>query len=190
MLISIVIPTFNESAYIVDCLNSVLSFEKPADVSVEILIVDGRSTDNTRNLVSEIARQHSEIQLLDNPGRFQASALNIAIRQARGQWLLRLDAHAFYPRNYLSLCIETAQRSNADNVGGVVVTLPRTTHYQSFLVQALTTHRFGVGDSGFRLGRSEGKADTVPYGFYQRSVFDRIGLFDERVMKTMSSTAG
>jgi glycosyltransferase involved in cell wall biosynthesis len=183
LLVSVIIPCYNESQFIEACIRSVLAFELPDDVGIEILVIDGRSTDDTREIVSRLAQHEGRIRLLDNPGRIQACALNIGFREARGQWVLRLDAHSTYPPDYLRLCLETAQRTGADNVGGLFITQQRGSGYEAALVQALTTHPFGVGDSGFRTGAAEGPADTVPYGFYRRDVVQRIGWFDERLVR-------
>jgi hypothetical protein len=102
---------------------------------------------------------------------------------SRGEYIMRLDAHSVYPSDYLKLCLQTALRTNADNTGGAVATLRRGDGYQSALVQAITTHKFGVGDSGFRTDAAEGPADTVPYGFFKRTIFERVGLFDERLLR-------
>jgi glycosyltransferase involved in cell wall biosynthesis len=109
--------------------------------------------------------------------------MNIGIRAARGQWILRLDAHSEYPPDYLALCVETSRRTGADNVGGVIINVsPHKTNIGKVL-HALTTHRFGVGNSGFRVGSREGLADTVPFGCFRRDVFDRIGFYDERLIR-------
>jgi succinoglycan biosynthesis protein ExoA len=94
-----------------------------------------------------------------------------------------MDVHSRYPLNYLLLCYETALRTRADNVGGVVVAQAEPNAYSAELVQALTTHWFGVGNSGFRLGARESPADTVPYGFFRRDLVERIGWFDERLVR-------
>lgn len=182
--IDIAIPVLNEGRYLRGCLDSVLAFEKPPGVECVVYVLDGGSTDATRQIAEQYATRHPEIHLLDNPGRIQSCGLNQVIRIGRGDYLLRLDAHAQYPRNYLALCLEVALQSGADNVGGVVRTLPGGATYGARVVQALTTHRFGVGNSGFRLSRSAGPADTVPYGFFKRSIFARVGLFDERLART------
>jgi glycosyltransferase involved in cell wall biosynthesis len=131
------------------------------------------------------------IRLVDNPCRIVPTALNIAVRAARGQWLVRLDAHSVYPPNYLRLCIETAQRTGADNVGGVCVTLPRDESAGARLVQALSTSRFGVGGARFRVGGEEGPADTVAFGCFRREVFARSGysMSASFAIRIMSSTA-
>jgi len=151
---------------------------------MEILVLDGRSTDNTREIVQQMVERDPRIRLLDNPRLIQSTAMNIGIEQARGEFIMRLDAHSLYPLDYLRQCYATARRSNADNVGGLVITEPGGHSYSAALVQALTTHRFGVGDSGFRTGASEGQADTVPFGFFRRDIFQRVGGFDERLVRS------
>ncbi len=183
MTVDIIIPVFNEEAYLQKCLESVLEFERPAGLSWVIFIVDGDSQDRTREIALEFAARYPEIQVLANPGRIQSCGLNLAIRSGRGEYVLRLDAHATYPKNYLRLCLETIMRTRADNVGGVFITHPGGTSYGAQLVQALSTHRFGVGNAGYRLDAMEGSADTVPYGFFTREVFNRLGLFDERLVR-------
>jgi succinoglycan biosynthesis protein ExoA len=183
MLVSLLIPCYQERAFIEACLTSVRSFELASDVELEILVLDGMSTDGTRDIVNSFARRDPRISLVDNPRRIQSTALNIGIRRARGELIVRLDVHSNYPSNYLRLCIETSGRTGADNVGGVASTLPRGAGYEASLVQALTTHRFGVGDSGFRVGAAEGPSDTVPYGCFRRQTFERVGGFDERLVR-------
>ncbi len=182
-LITILIPCRNEQNYICSCLDSITAFVLPAGVNIEIFVLDGRSTDRTRELINEVAARDTRIRWLDNPGITQSCALNLGIKQALGSWIMRLDAHTQYPPDYLALCYATAVHTGAANVGGVCITQPGGTGYQAQLVQALTTHKFGVGDSGFRTGATEGPRDTVPFGFFRRDLFDVIGLFDERLVR-------
>lgn len=181
--VSILIPTLNEEAFIEGCLRSVQSFELPEDVTIEITVLDGGSTDATRSLVEAAAGRDSRISLVHNPGRIQSSALNIGILGTRADYVMRLDAHSAYPPDYLLICYETSTRTKAANVGGIFVTRARGTGYAAKLVQALTTHSFGIGDSSFRKLPAEGPADTVPYGFFRSDIFDQIGLFDERLVR-------
>jgi glycosyltransferase involved in cell wall biosynthesis len=161
----------------------VRSFEIPDGFSIEVLVLDGMSTDGTREIVSEVASVDPRIRLVDNPKRTQSAALNLGIPMAAGDYIMRLDAHSVYPTDYLARTVETATRTGADNTGGVVATLRRGTGYQAALVQALTTHKFGVGDSGFRTDAVEGQADTVPYGCFRKDVFRKVGFFDERLLR-------
>ena len=182
-LVSVVVPCRNEEQHIAGCLESALSFALPDGTETEVFVMDGLSTDRTVDIVRSLAARDDRVKLRPNPDRIQSAALNRALREASGQWIMRLDAHSYYPRDYLSLCLQTAQRTGAENVGGVFVTQPGGRSYQARLVQALSTHRFGVGNAGFRVGQREGPADTVPYGFFPRELFDRVGQFDERLAR-------
>ena len=181
--VSILIPCYEERNFIRPCLESIAGFKLPEGTEVEVLVLDGMSTDGTRELVVEFAAVDTRFHLVDNPNRTQSAALNLGVSLARGEFIMRLDAHSVYPSDYLALTLETAIRTGSDNTGGVVSTLRRGDGYQSALVQALTTHRFGVGDSGFRTDAPEGETDTVPYGCFKREVFERLGLFDERLIR-------
>jgi len=183
-MISILIPCYNEINHISKCIQSVRDFEIPEKQEIEVLILDGMSDDGTRGIISKLCENEPRLRMVDNPGRTQSRALNIGIRESRGEWIMRLDAHAAYPKDYLQLCYETAERTGAANVGGVCVTFPGGKNYSARVVQALTTHRFGVGNSGFRTGARAGPRDTVPFGFFRREVFDEAGYFDERLVRT------
>lgn len=181
--VTIVIPCFQERDFINACLESVTGFDLPPDTAIEILVIDGLSTDGTREIVGGMAQRDERIRLIDNPDRIQSAALNLGISAALGTYLMRLDAHSVYPADYLARTLETARRTGADNTGGVVATLRRGDGYQAALVQAIITHRFGVGNSGFRTGAREGPADTVPYGCFRTEIFHRVGFFDERLIR-------
>ena len=180
--VSVIIPTRNEAAFIDRCLESVFSAD-PVPGGMEVLVVDGMSSDGTRGMLDAWCQRKPNLRVLDNPLGIVPSAMNIGVRAAQGGWIIRLDAHSEYPKNYFTLCLKTSQRTGADNVGGAVLTLLHGQSLQRRLVHALTTHSFGVGNSAFRTGAPDGWVDTVPFGCYRREVFDRIGLYDERLVR-------
>ena len=181
--IDILIPVLNEENSLKECLESVVSFEIPEKTGVHIYVIDGMSEDRSREIIEDFRKKFSNITLLENPNRIQSSALNIGIKQSKSKFILRLDAHSSYPRDYLLKCHETMLRTNSDNVGGIAITEPGSNSYSALVVQSLTTHWFGVGNSGFRIGISEGEVDTVPYGFFNSDIFKKLGLFDERLVR-------
>jgi glycosyltransferase involved in cell wall biosynthesis len=183
MTVDIIIPVLNEEKFLRQCLVSVFAFEKPEGVNWTVSIVDGGSQDRTGEIAGEFASRHAGVKVLSNPKRIQSSGLNLAIKASAGDYVLRLDAHATYPKDYLRKCVETSVRTQADNVGGVFITYPGGDGYGAQLVQALTTHRFGIGNAEYRLNAPEGAADTVPYGFFKRELFNRLGFFDERLVR-------
>ena len=117
ILISILIPVRNEEVYLQRCLESVLRFSLPDNIKYEVLILNGMSIDQTGKVADLFSEKNSHIKVYLNHGVTQSAAINLGLRTSLGEWILRLDAHAEYPSNYLSLCYETAVRTHADNVG-------------------------------------------------------------------------
>jgi glycosyltransferase involved in cell wall biosynthesis len=182
-LVSVVIPCRNEEAYIARCLDSVLASDYPGE-RLEVLVADGRSSDGTRPILVRYAALHPTIVLLDNSRGTTPAGLNVAIRVASGDIVIRMDAHALYPPDYISRLVAGLQESGADNVGGVLVTVPADDSPTAQAIAVGLSHRFGVGNAYFRTGTSERReVDTVPFGCYRREVFDRIGMFDEELIR-------
>lgn len=181
--ISIICPTYNEEKFISNCLDSILQQDYPLYL-IEIFIVDGRSNDKTRKIVAEYEEKHSFIRLLDNEDRIVPPALNLGIKESKGDVILRIDGHCIYPSNYISLLVEKLFELDADNVGAVWNTLPVNETTKSLAISIGVSHKFGIGDSLHKTGVKEvTQTDTVPYGCFKRSVFDKIGLFDNDLIR-------
>jgi len=183
--ISIIIPVRNEHNYIKDCVMQFVYQTYPKD-KLEVLVLDGMSEDGTREIVtreSEIVNRKFGIiiKLLDNPKGQRASGLNIGIRNARGDVIIRIDVRTVIPPDYVEKCVRTLIEIGADNVGGVQK--PITVQNSGLLTQEAIgialSHPFGVGDAQFRLGKESGYVDTVYPGCFRREIFDKVGLFDE-----------
>lgn len=180
--ISIVIPVYNEEAHIEHCLESVMSQSLPAG-SFELIIVDGMSSDNTRQIVSQFASQSSvSITLLENPRRTQAVGFNLGAAAAEGEYLVRMDAHSDYPPQYVARCVELLIEKGVQNAGCACVTVGRTKTGKA--IAKLLTSSFAVGGSSFRVGAESGYVDTVPFGTFRRDYFLSIGGFDERLVRS------
>lgn len=182
-MISVICPIYNEERYIGKCIESIMQQDYPKE-DMEVLFVDGMSTDRTREIVAGYTERYPFVRLLDNPRRIVPTALNIGIRAAKGEVVIRLDAHAIYPRNYFSVLVAKLDELVADNVGGVCRTLPmKDTSVCRAIAMALSCS-FGMGNSHFRVGAErEMRVDTVPFGCFRREVFDKIGLFDEELVR-------
>ncbi len=180
---SIIIPCRNEEKYIGACLDSVLANDFPKE-RLEVLVVDGMSCDKTRTIVERFVRTHPPIRLLDNPRQITPVALNIGIKAARGEIIVRLDAHAHYERDYVSRCVESLGRYEVENVGGVMKTLPREDALISRAIALGLSHGFGVGPSYFRIHSTKPRGvDTVFGGCYRKKIFERLGLFNEALAR-------
>lgn len=183
MILSVICPIYNEEKHIASCLESILQQDFPKE-EMEVLLVDGMSTDRTREIVQQYTEQYPFIFLLDNPKRIVPTGLNIGIRVAQGDVIIRLDAHAIYPDNYFSALVDKLFALNADNVGGLCRTLPAKETPVCEAIAAALSSPFGMGDSLFRIGTNkEMQVDTVPFGCFRREVFDKIGYFDEELIR-------
>ena len=182
-MLSVICPIYNEESRIEACIQSILAQDYPKE-DLEVLFVDGQSSDRTREIIAKYMQDYAFIRLLDNPKRIAPSALNIGIRASSGDIVMRLDAHAKYPDNYFSLLVNKLKQTGAENVGGVCRTLPaRDTAICRAIAHAMSSP-FGMGNSHFRIGTShEMWVDTVPFGCFCRELFDKIGLFDEELVR-------
>jgi glycosyltransferase involved in cell wall biosynthesis len=181
--VSVVIPCRNEAKWIQQCLESVAANDYPKE-KLEVFVLDGMSDDATAAIVAEFADKHPWVQLVENPRRTAPAALNIGIQRARGQVVMRMDAHNEYPANYISRLVHWLENTDADNVGGLWITRPSSDTAIAKAIAFGCSHPFGVGNARYRTGVKEPcKVDTVPFGCYRRDVFDRIGLFDEELVR-------
>lgn len=179
-MISVVVPMRNEERHIAECLESLLRQDYPS-TRVEILVVDGMSEDRSREIVGEFVSRNPNIRLLDNPKRITPTALNIGIRQAKGDVICLVSAHCRLEGDYLSQCVKYLQLTKADNVGGMMRAMGQ--NYVGEAIALVTSSPFGIGNSKFHYSHREQYVDTVYLGAYPRAVFDRIGLFDERLVR-------
>ena len=181
--VSVIVPCRNEARYIERCLDTILATDYPHD-RLEVPVADGRSDDGTQDIVRAYALRHPVVRLLDNPKRIVPTGLNIAIVASRGDLIIRLDAHVEYTSTYISQLVDALERTGADSVGGRIVTLPANQSPTARAIALALSHRFGVGNAYFRLSTREPRwVDTAGFGIYRREVFDRIGLFDEEMVR-------
>jgi glycosyltransferase involved in cell wall biosynthesis len=192
--VTVILPIRNEARYIAQCLDAVLAQTYPREC-LEILIVDGMSDDGTREIVngiiakisnlqspiSNLQSPISNLQLLDNPHRIVPTALNRGIQNARGEIIIRVDGHCVIARDYVERCMQVLHTVEADCVGGAIETLGET--FTARAIALAQSSPFGVGGARFRYSNRAGYVDTLAFGAYRRKVFDRIGLFDEELVR-------
>ena len=207
-VVSIIIPCRNEEKFISKCLDSLVSqdylrlrasfaevasatkaeqgFGGQAKENLEILVVDGMSEDKTREIIKEYLEKYPFIKLLENPNKFTPFALNIGIKEAKGEIIIRMDAHSTCKKDYVSKCVKYLREYNADNVGGIWKIVPRENNIVAKFIALASSSIFGAGDAYYRRGYS-GKprwVDTVFGGCYKKEVFNKIGLFNEKLRRS------
>lgn len=183
--ISVVMPVYNEEKYIENCIESLLLQDYPKNL-MEWIFVDGMSSDKTRQLIEKYIKEYPQmIKLLSNPNKTVPYAMNIGIREAKGRFIIRLDAHADYSTDYISKCVYYLETTDADNVGGVAET--KSKGFVGNAIAKMLSSRFGVGNSEFRTNGESGYVDTVPFGAFRREVFDKWGGYDERLTRNQDN---
>lgn len=171
--VSVVIPTYQEEQAIDACLEAVAAQTYPE--IVETLVIDGRSTDDTRAR----AESHSDVTVVDNPGRIQAAALNIGIEQAKGDVIVRVDGHCIIAPDYVERCVAALAESGAAMTGGGMTPVASGATEEG--IAAAMGSRFGAGPARFHIGGGATWVDTVYLGAYWTDLARRVGGYAEDV---------
>lgn len=180
--VSVIVPMRNEALHIQACLASLLDQTIASD-DYEIIVVDGQSADGSADLVRDLQADTSNIMLLQNPSRTMPSGMNIGLRHARGDVIIVAGAHTVYPPEYIAKSLHFLINTGAEVVGGPLITVTSRNTFADRMVATLLSCRFGVGDSAFRTRLKEGFVDTVPFGAYRREIFERVGGYNERLVR-------
>jgi succinoglycan biosynthesis protein ExoA len=178
--VSIIIPCRNERDYIETTIRTIFAQERPSG-GFEVIVADGMSDDGTRDVLAQLSREQPNLRVLDNPRSIVATGLNLAIREARGSIIIRMDAHTTYAPDYVRRCVEAVRTTGADNVGGPWVAIGSGLVGEA--IAAAFQSPFSFGGTRGHNPNYEGVVDTVYLGCWPRQVFDRIGFFDEELVR-------
>jgi cellulose synthase/poly-beta-1,6-N-acetylglucosamine synthase-like glycosyltransferase len=179
--VSVVMPVRNEGHFIARSLGAVLEQDYPVN-RMEILVVDGMSTDGTREFVTGLQTKHNNLRLLSNPGRIAPTGLNVALKGAGGDVVVRVDGHCEIATDYVRSCIKHLEASGVEAVGGPLETVG-TTRIAAAIAVAMSSP-FGVGGVAFRTVKDrEMLVDTVAFPAYTRAAISKAGFFDEELVR-------
>jgi succinoglycan biosynthesis protein ExoA len=178
--VSIVIPCRNEKDNIEICIRSILG-QEPPEGGFEIIVSDGMSDDGTRDILLRLAEEDPRLRVVENPGCIVSTGLNTAIQAAQGAVIIRMDAHTECAPDYLRQCMMVLEKTGADNVGGPWVA--KGTGLVGRTIAAAFQSAFAIGGARGHDPSYSGVVDTVYLGCWPRKVFDRIGLFDEELVR-------
>jgi glycosyltransferase involved in cell wall biosynthesis len=174
--VSVILAVRNEETNIQRILEQIFNQDYPPH-RVEVIVVDGQSEDRTADIALSFSNPNRALTVIRLLERGRSQGLNRGIRAAKGNVIVRLDARTAIESDYISRCIETLQRTGADNVGGVQ--RPISSSRRQEAVGLAQSHPFGVGNAQFRLGKRSGFVDSVYLGCFKREIFDKVAFFDE-----------
>ncbi len=177
--VSVVMPVLDEEEHLASSVATVLGQDYAGPL--EVVLALGPSRDGTDGIAAGLAAGDDRVRTVANPTGRTGAGLNLAVRAARHEVVVRLDGHALVPGDYVRTAVETLQRTGADNVGGVMAAEGVTVFQQA--VAAAMTSRLGVGQASFHVGGEEGPAPTVYLGAFRRSVLERLGGYDESFLR-------
>jgi glycosyltransferase involved in cell wall biosynthesis len=177
--VSIILPVRNEERHIRRVLQSVTDQDYP-DSCFEIIVVDGMSTDRTREILLGYQKKYPNILILDNPGKIVPTGLNKAFQVAKGDIIIRVDGHCIVEHDHVHKCVNYLKNNAVDGVGGKVITVGETPLSEAIAIAM--SSRFGVGGSTFRtVNNNAVGVDTIPFPAYTRDIINRVGCYDEEM---------
>ena len=180
--VTVIMPIRNEGSFIDRSLGAVIEQDFPRE-RMQILVADGRSTDDTRARVQELGRRNPglALEIVDNPGGIVPTGMNAALRRAKGEVVVRVDGHTIIERDYVQRCLDALSRTGADCVGGRMDAVADAALGRA--VALATSSPFGVGGARFHYSPREEEVDTVYMGTWPRELFQRLGGFDEEMVR-------
>ncbi|MHB8499959.1 MAG: glycosyltransferase family 2 protein [Candidatus Acidiferrales bacterium] len=182
--VTVVVPCRNEEKHIGRCLESILANDYPKD-RMEILVLDGMSEDRTREIVAGYSERYPMVRLVDNPKKHIPVAMNIGIREARGERILKMDAHSTYQPEYISRCVQYQDLYDAENTGGVWKMVPGADTAMARAIVLGLGHRFGSGNANVKVGVDKPTwSDSTAFGCFRKDLFERIGMYDEKLLSS------
>jgi succinoglycan biosynthesis protein ExoA len=181
--VSVIVPCYNEEATIQQLLEAIFRQSFPRK-EIEVVIADGSSQDATLARIEDFRGNHPGlvVRVVPNTLRTIPSGLNCAIREARGEFLVRMDAHSQPYPDYIARCLQALESDLGENVGGRWSIEPGEQTWIARSIAVAAAHPLGVGDARYRTGAQASLVDTVPFGAFRKSLLERIGLFDETLL--------
>lgn len=178
--VSLLVAMHNEANYIERCVASLIDQTYPSE-KLEVIILDGQSTDGSWHIVENLIKSKSNFKLLENPKKIQAVAWNLGLQICKGEIASIVSGHAFFEPDYVSKAVETLHRTGADMVGGTVHSISSGKVGEA--IALAMSHPFGVGGARFRYTAKEEQTDSVFMGFCRREIYEKIGKYDEELVR-------
>lgn len=178
--ISFIMPVLNEEQHLATAVSSIFDQKDLPKGQVEVILALGPSTDNT-NKVAEALKSQFPVQIVENPTGKTPAGLNLAIKAAKNQVIVRVDAHSQLSPDYTKLAIQILNETKAANVGGVMKAVGETALQQA--IAWAYGSRFGLGGGAYHVGGQAGPSDSVYLGVFRKDILEKLGGFNEKMIR-------
>lgn len=182
-LVSIIVPYQNEAEFIGRVLESLINQDYPKD-KIEIIAVDSNSRDDSPSIVADYGKKDNRIKAVHDPKGTTSTSMNIGIKNAEGDLITKSDAHTIYPPDYISKCVHYLEEYKTDAVGGITKNVPVNGSLSAKAIVLVLDSPLGGGGAFRRSGGKPRLADTAFGICYRKDVFDKIGLFNEKLIRS------
>ncbi|MCI9039376.1 MAG: glycosyltransferase family 2 protein [Clostridia bacterium] len=186
MLVTFIIVAYNAEKVIESCLTSLKNQNYPHE-EIEVILVDSSSTDNTKQLMMQFQEkakeEYNRVLVLDNPKRTLPCGWNVALKEAKGEVVVRVDAHTIYPEDFIQKNVKEIEKGE-DIVGGQCISITKNdTKWEKVLLSAEESI-FGCGIADFRRKKERKYVSTLAFAMYRKKVFDEVGPYNENLART------
>lgn len=186
MLVSFFIIAYNAEKFLDKSLESLLK-QDYNHKEIEVILVDGMSKDKTKEIMTSFKEKYNSdfnrIEVLDNPKKTLPCGWNVALKEAKGEVILRVDAHTFFDENFITNNVNEIQ--NGENiVGGKCISVTQNNNWKEKLLLIAEESIFGCGIADFRRKEQKEYVSTLAFAMYRKKVFDDVGLYNEKLART------
>lgn len=178
--VSIIIPCRNEEKYISQCVDSFLN-QSYSKEHIEIIVADGMSNDGTRKILEDYCLKYSNVKVIDNKGLSAPRGMNLGIKSSNSDIIIIFGAHAYADKDFVKNNVRYLENSEVGCAGGPIETINDTSIGKA--ISLAMSSPFGVGNALFRYAQKETYVDTVAFGAYRREVLEKVGYFDEELVR-------
>ena len=183
-IISVIVPIRDEEIIIEKFLLSMKEQLVPSEMSLEIILVDGMSNDKTIDNINKFINKNPnfKIKIFKNNQIYTPFAMNIGLKESRGRYICIFGCHTIYPKDYIHNCYDELNKMDADCAGGWHINEINNNSFGGKVVASIQTHKFGVGNS-YKTNYNDGWVDTAAYSMYDKKIFDKVGLFNTKLIR-------
>ena len=177
--VTVIMPVLNEESHLEASVQSILDQDYPGEL--EIILALGPSHDSTNEVAAAIAKRVPALRFIDNPRGLTTIGLNAAIKLAKHDYIVRVDAHSELAPGYIADGIRILLEQGADQLGGIMDAKGKSS-FQKAVAWAYKS-RFGIGGASYHVGGEAGEAESAYLGIFKKSALTRVGGYDEAIIR-------